>query len=68
MTTKSAAQLEADRNQADCEIIWGAGSVYDIDVEGDDCGSYMGVVQKDLGTEYSETFIVSGVHKSAEAA
>jgi len=28
----------------------------------------MGVVQKDLGTEYSETFIVTGVHKSAEAA
>ena len=68
MSAKSAAQLQCERHQANCEIIWGAGSIYDIDVEGDDCGSYIGTVQKDLGTEFSKTIMVTDVHKSAEAA
>jgi hypothetical protein len=55
------------RIQTYCEIIWGKGD-YDIDVETDDCESYIGVVKKDFGTEFGPPLTITGICNSTEQA
>ncbi|OCL06348.1 hypothetical protein AOQ84DRAFT_390256 [Glonium stellatum] len=57
-----------DRIEANCKIIWGNDSEYDIDTETDDYVNYLCCVRKDFGTKFGPPLTITDVCGSSEAA
>ncbi|KAH7068508.1 hypothetical protein FB567DRAFT_541209 [Paraphoma chrysanthemicola] len=56
------------RIEANCKIIWGNDSDYDIDAETDDWEYYSCVVKKDYGTAFRPPLTMTGLCPSSDAA
>ena len=64
---RSQGELQGERIQANCRIIWGNDD-YDLDISTDDWEWYSCSVQKDFGTELGPPLTMTGLCNSSEKA
>ena len=56
------------RVEANCKIIWGDDSDYDLEIETDDHSEYAWLVRKDFGTSFGPPLTMTNYYPSVEAA
>lgn len=62
------SSIRGQRIQANCKIIWGNDSDYELDVENYDWVNYAGVVKKDFGDCFGPPLTMTTLCCSSEAA
>jgi len=59
---------QVQRIEANCRIIWGNGSEYELDIETDDYVNYSCYVRRDFGTSFGPALMIAIAHGSSERA
>jgi hypothetical protein len=62
------SSVQGQRIQANCKIIWGDDSEYDLDAESDDYINYTCFVRKDYGTSFGPPLTMTGLCYTREGA
>ena len=59
---------QGQRIEANCKVIWGSDSEYELDVESDDTDTYQGFVRKDFGDSIGPPLTMTILCPSSKAA
>lgn len=62
------SDVQGQRIEANCKVIWGNAFEYDLDIETDDYVNYICFVKKDYGTSFGSPLTMTCVCRSSEAA